>query len=66
MEAAAAALGISVQTIARWRRAGRIRVHRVGERVRVPIVEVERLLDPARSDSGTTVLATNLRSATRP
>jgi molybdopterin-binding protein len=48
---AARALGISLDTLRRWDRAGRIRVERdAANRRRVPISEIERLKGPAGSE----------------
>jgi molybdopterin-binding protein len=49
---AARALGISVDTLRRWDRDGKIRVERDGANRRVvPLAEVERLRGPAGDDS---------------
>jgi molybdopterin-binding protein len=48
---AARALGISLDTLRRWDRAGRIRVERdAANRRRVPVSEIERLKGPAGSE----------------
>ena len=48
---AARALGISLDTLRRWDRAGRIRVERdAANRRRVPVSEIERLRGPAGSE----------------
>lgn len=42
---AAVALGCSIDTIRRWARQGRLRLYRVSGGLRVPVGEVERLLE---------------------
>ncbi|MBM3667885.1 MAG: MerR family DNA-binding transcriptional regulator [Actinobacteria bacterium] len=66
MGEAAAALGVSVDTVRRWERAGKLRARRdrAGKR-RVPVSELERLRPhPERHATGDTLSARNRFSGT--